>query len=90
MKDLYLRYAGCAIPITGILHEQWKTPVKTLRGLLGELDAKYGGFHEIFIDPKTGEMKFNVMIYYTGAGRAPIPVIDLDQPIEDHSEITFW
>ena len=59
MKDLYLRYAGFAIPVTGILHEHFKTDIRTIRGLLGELDAKYGGFNEMFIDGKTGKMKFS-------------------------------
>ena len=90
MKDLYLRYAGFAIPVTGILDEHFKTDIRTIRGLLGELDAKYGGFNEMFIDAKTGEMKFSVMIYYSEAGQAPIPVIDLDQPVENNSIITFW
>ena len=90
MIDLSLRYAGCAIPVTGILHEHCKTNMKTIRGLLSELNAKYGGFNEMFIDRRSGEIKFSVMIYYCRAGQAPIPVIDLDQPIENHSIITFW
>ena len=90
MIDLYLRYAGSAIPITGILDEHFKTNIKTIRGLLSELDVKYGGFNEMFIDRQTGEMNFSVMIYYSGAGQAPIPVIDLDQPVENNSIITFW
>ena len=90
MKELHLRYAGSVLPITGVFDEHYKTQVTTLRDLLTELDGKYGGFYEIFANPQTGQLNFNAMIYYSGPGKVPVAVIDLDQPVEDHAKITFW
>ena len=45
MKELHLRYAGPVTAITQILDERYETHSDTLRGLLDELNAKYGGFH---------------------------------------------
>jgi hypothetical protein len=90
IKELSLRYAGPVVPVTGILGERYETEGTTLRDLLNELDRKYGGFDEIFVNRKTGKLNLNVMIYYGGPGNVPVAVIDLDQPIEDHAKITFW
>jgi hypothetical protein len=90
MKELHLRYAGSVLPVTGVLDEHYKTQAKTLGDLLTELDRKYGGFCEIFVNGKTGQLNFNAMIYYGGPGKVPVAVIDLDQPVEDHAKITFW
>jgi hypothetical protein len=90
MKELHLRYAGPVVPITGILEEYCKTEAMTLRDLLAELDGKYGGFDEIFVNRKTRQLNFNAMIYYGEPGKVPVAVIDLDQPVEDHAKITFW
>lgn len=90
MKELRLRYAGSVVPITGILEEYHKTEVMTLRDLLTELDRRYGGFDEIFVNRKTRQLNFNAMIYYGEPGKVPVAVIDLDQSVEDHAKITFW
>jgi len=90
MKELQLRYAGSVVPVTSILEESYKTEATTLRDLITELDRKYGGFDEIFVNHKTRQLNFNAMIYYGGPGKMPLAVIDLDQPIEDHAKITFW
>jgi len=90
MKELYLRYAGPVVPVTGILEERYETNGTTLRDLLTELDETYGGFLEIFVNGQTGQLNLNAMIYYGGPGKVPVVVIDLDQPIEDHAKITFW
>lgn len=90
MKELHLRYAGPVVPITGILDEYYKTQATTLGDLLRELDTKYEGFKEFFVGRKTGRLNFNAMIYYGGPGKVPATVIDLDQPVEDHANITFW
>lgn len=90
MKELHLRYAGTVLPVTEVLDEQYKTEVTTLRDLLAELDHKYGGFLEIFVNRQTGQLNLNAMIYYGEPGKVPMAVIDLDQPVEDHAKITFW
>ncbi len=90
MKKLHLRYVGPVTPITGILDEQYEADTATVRGLLQELEVKYGGFHEMFLNEETGELKLNAMIYYAEPDKIPMAVIDLDQPIRDGAEITFW
>jgi molybdopterin converting factor small subunit len=90
MKKLHLRYVGSVTPITGILDEHYEADAATVRDLLNELEVKYGGFHEMFLEEETGELKLNAMIYYREQGKTPMAAIDLDQPIRDGAEITFW
>ena len=90
MKKLQLRYVGHVTPITGILDENCEVDAATMRELIGELDRKYGGFHEMFLNAKTGELNLNAMIYYGEPSKVPIPVIDMDQPIQDGATVTFW
>jgi hypothetical protein len=78
------------VPITGILHEHYEANAGTIRGLLDELDAKYGGFCEMFVNRETGKLNLNAMIYYGEEGQVPFAVIDLNQPIQDGAKITFW
>jgi len=90
MKELELRYVAHVTTITGKVKEIYRTRAATLRGLLDELDARYGGFHEAFVDPQTGQLRLNAMIYYRGRGEVPAAVIDLDQPVGDGAAVTFW
>lgn len=90
MKKVELRYVAAVVPITGIVTEDLQTNADTLRELLGELDVKYGGFVEMFINTRTGQLNLNVMIYYGDEGKPPFAVIDLDQPVKDGARITFW
>lgn len=90
MKELHLRYAGPVTAITQILDERYETHSDTLRGLLDELNAKYGGFHEMFMDKEKGRLCLNIMIYYHELGKSPCPMMDLDQIIRDHSTLFFW
>jgi len=50
MKKLQLRYVAVTYPITGKLNEEVETSARTLRELIAELDCKYGGFLEMFIN----------------------------------------
>lgn len=90
MKTIHLRYVAGVIPITGVLDETYTTQAGTLRELLDELDAKYGGLRQMFIDETTNRLNLNTMIYYGEAGKIPFPVIDLDQSVEDGAKATFW
>jgi molybdopterin converting factor small subunit len=90
MKKLELRYVAAVYPITSKLSEQFETDAQTLRQLIHELDEKYGGFAEMFLDPQTGGLTLNTMIYYGAKGSVPRGVLDADQPIEDQATVTFW
>jgi len=90
MKKLYLRFVAIAYPITGKLNEEWGTSATTMRELLAELDSKYGGFFEMFINTETGKLNLNTMIYYGETRSVPVAVLDVDQPISDGARITFW
>ncbi len=89
-RQLDLRYIAHVTTITGILEESYQTCVATIRELLDELDAKYGGFRALFVNPQTGQMSLNAMIYYSDAGEVPVSVIDLDHAINDGGTVTFW
>ena len=90
MKQLELRYVAHITTLTGVLKEVYRTEAATLRGLLEELDARYGGFRETFIHPQTNQLNLNAMIYYREQGKVPSAVIDLDQPLADGGAVTFW
>jgi hypothetical protein len=90
MKQLELRYVAHVTTITDILQEGHQTEAVTIRELLDELDARYGGFHELFVNPGTGELNLNTMIYYSDPGEVPDSVIDLDHPVGDGGTVTFW
>ena len=90
MKQLELRYVAHVTTITGILQEGYQTKASTIRELVDELDARYGGFRELFVSPKTGQLNLNTMIYYSDPGEIPISVIDLDRPVRDGGTVTFW
>jgi len=90
MKQLELRYVAHVTTMTGILKEAYQTEATTIRDLLAELDDRYGGFRQTFVNPETGQMNLNAMIYYRGQGDIPVVVIDLDRPVADGGAITFW
>jgi hypothetical protein len=90
MMQLELRYVAHITTITGVLEEGHQTKASTIRELLDELDARYGGFCELFVSPKTGQLNLNTMIYYSDPGEVPISVIDLDHPVRDGGTVTFW
>jgi len=90
MKQLELRYVAHVTTITGILQEDHRTNAATIRGLVDELDARYGGFRELFVSPKTGRLNLNAMIYYSDPGEVPVSVIDLDHPVGNGGTVTFW
>lgn len=90
MKEVELRYIAHITDITGRLKERCRTDAATLRELLEELDARYGGFREAFVDPTTGQLRLNAMIYYRGRGEVPAAVVDLDRPLGDGAAVTFW
>lgn len=90
MKRLQLRYVAAVYPITGKLMEEHETDRSTLRELIRELDDKYGGFVAMFVDPHSGRLTLNTMIYYGEEGKVPVSVLDLDQKISDGARITFW
>jgi hypothetical protein len=90
MKELHLRYVAVVLPITGRLNEEYVTSAATLKELILELDEKYGGFEEMFINSETGKQNLNTLIYYGDKGKIPIAVLDIDQPVLTGAKITFW
>jgi molybdopterin converting factor small subunit len=90
MAKLNLRYVAAVYPITGIQEEIYEAKAGTLRELIDELDERYGGFHQMFIDDETGRLQLNTMIYYGEEGTVPVAVLDLDQSIKNGARITFW
>jgi hypothetical protein len=90
VKKLSLRYVAAAYPITNQLMEQYETEANTVRELIEELDGRYGGFCEMFIDPGSGKLTLNTMIYYGEEGKVPVAVLDIDQCISSGARVTFW
>ena len=71
MKKLELRYVAAVYPITNKLNEDYQTTASTMRELINELDDKYGGFSEMFLDSESGGLTLNTMIYYGEKGVGP-------------------
>ncbi len=90
MKQLELRYVAHVTTITRILQEDYQTEASTIRELLDELDARYGGLRGLFVNPDTGQLNLNTMIYYSDPGKIPVSVIDLDHQVVAGGTITFW
>ncbi len=90
MKTLDIRYVAAVYPITSRTSEMFTTDASTIRELIDDLDNRYGGFNEMFIDTSTGKLTLNTMIYYGAPGKVPVGVLNIDQPITDGAKITFW
>jgi len=90
VRQLDLRYIAHVTMVTGTLEESYQTDVSTVRELLDGLDARYSGFRDIFVNPETGQMNLNAMIYYSDVGEVPVSIIDLDHAINDGGTVTFW
>ena len=90
MSRLELRYVAHITTLTGRLVEMTQAEAGTLRELIAELDGRYPGFGSTFVDPQTGRLRFNVMIYYKEEGCDPITLTDIAHPIRDGSTVTFW
>jgi hypothetical protein len=58
--------------------------------LVEELDSRYPHFRQVFVDPATGSLALNAMIYYADPGQVPVSVIDLGHPLADGGTVTFW
>jgi hypothetical protein len=90
VKQLELRYVAHVTTLTDRLLEGHQTTACSIRELVAELDGLYPGFQEMFVNPETGALNLNAMIYCGAPGEVPISVIDLDHPIRDGGTITFW
>jgi hypothetical protein len=90
MKNLELRYVAHVTALSGCLVESHQTRASSIRDLVKELDGRYRGFQELFVNPETGSLNLNAMIYYSAPDEVPITVVDLDQPIVDGGTLTFW
>jgi molybdopterin converting factor small subunit len=90
VRQLDLRYIAHVTMVTGTLEENYQTDASTIRELLDRLDARYSGFRALFVNPETGQMNLNAMIYYSDVGEVPVSVIDLDHAINDGGTVTFW
>jgi len=90
MIELELRYVAHITTLTTKVKERYSTLSGTLRNLIDELEVKYCGFRQVFVDSETGRLKLNAMIYYSDAGQTPEAIIDLDHPIKDGAKVIFW
>lgn len=89
-QTIDIRYVAAVYPITGKTDEMYRTTASTVRELIADLDSRYGGFQEMFIDETTGQLTLNTMIYYGAPGDVPIGVLNVDIAIVDGARITFW
>jgi hypothetical protein len=90
MKELEIRYVAHITTLTDSVKEWIQTDSTTLRELICELDHRYSGFKEVFINPDSGALQMNSMIYYSNEGQPPVAVVDLGHPIQDKAIVTFW
>jgi hypothetical protein len=90
MIKLELRYVAHVTTLTHTVKEASDSQAATIRDLIGELEQRFQGFQAMFIQPQTGALKLNAMIYYSEPGKPPVAVIDLDHPLSDHGVVTFW
>jgi hypothetical protein len=90
VKRLELRYVAHVTALTHCLLESHQTTVSSIREWVGELEGRYQGFREMFVNPRTETLNLNAMIYYGAPGEVPVSVIDLDHPIGDGGTVTFW
>jgi hypothetical protein len=90
MKNLELRYVAHITTLTNTVKEWHQTDSTNLRELIGELDDQYSGFEQVFINPESGNLQMNSMIYYSNQGQPPVAVVELDHPIQDKAIVTFW
>jgi hypothetical protein len=97
VKQIEVRYVAHVTALTGLSLESadagggpYRTDASSIRELVEELEARYPGFFELFVNPGSGRLNLNAMIYYGDPGEVPISVIDLDQPIRDGGTVTFW
>jgi len=72
------------------MEEECESGANTIRELVEELDGRYGGFCDLFINSETGRLNLNTMIYYGEEGKVPFAVINLDQPVQDKAKVMFW
>ena len=90
MIKLELRYVAHITTLTHTVRETCDSRAATIRELIAELEHRFHGFQAVFIQPQTGKLMLNAMIYYSEPGRPPVSVIDLDHPLTDHGVVTFW
>lgn len=90
MKELELQYVGPIAALANLLAERYTTQTATLRALIKELDARHPGLLQMFVNPQTGQLNLNTMIYYGDPGQIPAPILNLDHPIQDGGTVTFW
>ena len=90
MKEIELHYVAHVTTLTSLMKEVLPTKAETLRELIHELDARYSGFREMFIDEGTQQLKLNAMIYYSDEQQLPMAVVDLGRLVRDNATVTFW
>ena len=90
MIELELRYVAHITTLTSLTKERYRSDAGTLRALIDELEARYAGFRQAFVDSELGSLKLNAMIYYCDVGQTPMAVVDLDHPTKDGAVVTFW
>ena len=88
--ELELRYVAHITTLTHSVKEKYRTNADTLRDLIDELDKTYVGMKQTFINPHSGTLQLNAMVYYSTEGETPFAVVNLDIPIQDNAIVTFW
>jgi len=90
LNKVELHYVAHITALTGLVKEVLSTEAGTLRELIDELDTRYPGFRDVFVDQRTQQLKLNAMIYYGDEQQLPVTVVDLGQPVRDQATMTFW
>lgn len=90
MVNLYVKYAGHISFITGRLKEAVALRGKNVDDLLSELDEKYPGLKEIFIDPETRILNLRTNIYLRRSGLAAIGLLDREFELSDGDTLMLW
>lgn len=90
MANLYIKYGGHISFITGKLKESVELRGKTVDALLSELDEKYPGLKEIFIDPETGILNLRTNIYLRRSGEPTIGLLDREFELSDGDTLMLW
>jgi molybdopterin converting factor small subunit len=90
MPIVHLNYLSHIIVVTGKSRETIDTTGQTIYDLISELNEKYPGIKNIFVEPESGILNVRTMIHLERSRQPLIVVMDLSFKIEDGDIIYLW
>lgn len=90
MLFLYVKYAGHISVVTGKLKEVIEMKGETVYDLLRELDRKYPGFQDIFINPEDGILNLRTAISLQRSGECASQILDPKFKLKGGDNIMLW